>query len=451
MRSIGLGGVLAARRVVTRALMRVPSPRLAMLGYLSYMAVGWVLLALPVSHQGGQSVRGLDALFTSASALSTTGLGVVSTSGAFNLFGEMVILMLIQAGGIGYMTLGSFVVLSSGKTLSDARRGVGELSFSLPEGFRIEPFIRSVVMYTFVCELVGALALWAMFADAGTPRPLWDAIFHSVSAFCTAGFSTFDDSLVAFRGHFGVNLVIDALSLAGAVGFIVAVDLGRRVAGRTASMTLTSRIIVGVTMWMIAGGTVVLALVDPEIRALPGKEQFLAALFQSTSACTTVGFNSVPVGAIGSASTLVIVVLMLIGASPSGTGGGIKTTSVTALFGVVRSTLRGTERVTFFGREIPRYRIRQAMSAVVIYVSVLIVGLFALMLTDARIGFEDLTFEAFSAIGTVGLSRGITGELSDLGKLVVIGLMFVGRVGPLTLGLAFLSPRIRPTDADLAI
>lgn len=434
-----------------RAFGRVPSPRLAILGYLTYMVVGWILLALPVSHASGSPVRGIDALFTSASALSTTGLGTVSTGGAFSGFGEVVILLLIQAGGIGYMTLGSFVILSSGKSLNDARRGIGELSFALPRGFRIEPFIRSVVIFTFACELAGALALWPMFARAGSPSPLWDAVFHSVSAFCTAGFSTFDTSLEAFRGDFGVNIVIGLLSLGGAVGFIVAVDLGRRIAGRTAAMTLTSRIIVAATVWMVVGGAIVFATVDPTIRALPAKEQLLAAMFQSVSACTTAGFNTVAIGSMGSAATLVIVVLMLVGASPSGTGGGIKTTSVTALFGIVRATLRGTDRVTFWGREIPLYRLRQATSAVVVYLCVLIVGLFALMMTESGKGFEDLTFEAFSAIGTVGLSRGVTGELSDLGKLTIIVLMFIGRVGPITLGLALLSPRVAPADADLAV
>ena len=210
-------------------------------------------------------------------------------------------------------------------------------------------------------------------------------------------------------------------------------------------MTLTSKIILCVTAWFILGGAALLFLGDPSIGGLPAEERLMVAFFQSMTAATTVGFNTYPIGALSLASVLLMYLLMIVGASPSGTGGGLKSTSVSVVFAMVRSPLKGRHRITFLGKRIPDRRLFAAFASLAMYVSTLLVGCYLLLLTETRAGgaagdagwsFEDLIFEAASALGTVGLSRGLTGDLSELGKLIIILLMFAGRVGPMSLGLA---------------
>ena len=215
---------LRFRASVARASRGVEPTRLVLLGYLVCVVACWALLALPASQQvAGTSA--LDHLFIATSAVSTTGLATVSPSGTYSLLGEIVILLFIQIGGIGYMSLGSFIVLSRGRRLSTSRSRMLAADFSMPRSFSLDEFVRGVVVFTLLAETLGALALWALFSAAGVEGALYQAVFHSVSAFCTAGFSLFDTSLEAFAGDTGVNAVIAALAYLGAVGFIVAVDV----------------------------------------------------------------------------------------------------------------------------------------------------------------------------------------------------------------------------------
>jgi trk system potassium uptake protein TrkH len=453
-------------------LRRVRPVKLLLVGYLSYALLGWLLLCLPVTH-GPEPVGALDALFTAASAMSTTGLITVNTPLAYGFWGELVILILIQLGGIGYMTLGSFVILAGTHRLSRFREQMAATAFTLPEGFRPAAFVRNVVLFTLAIEAVGAALLFFAFLDAGVgPRGqagdigasfsglahvAWQATFHSVSAFCTAGFSLFPDSLEAYRDHAWINLIISALSICGALGFIVLSDLAASLSGVRRRVTLTTRVIVQVTCLVIVLGTAFLFLAEPSITQLPSDQRLMAAWFQSMTALTTVGFNTHPIGALSAAPVLMMFLLMIIGASPSGTGGGIKTTSVSAVAATVVSVLRGRDRVLFFGHPVPTYRLHAAFATIGLYVALLFAGCVLLLLTepvnqpDAAWAFEDYLFEATSALGTVGLSRGVTGELSDLGKLVVIALMLIGRVGPLTFSLALLGRDAQaPPDAASA-
>lgn len=438
---------LRFRAAVARALQGVPPVRLVLLGYAACVVVGWTLLSLPVA-QAVAGTSALDHLFTAASAVSTTGLVTVSPSGAYSGFGELVILLFIQIGGIGYMSLGSFIVLSRGRRLSRSRERLLAADFSMPRSFRLEEFVRGVVVFTAVAETLGALALWALFSAAGVERALYQAVFHSVSAFCTAGFSLFDTSLEAFADNPGVNFVVAALAYLGAVGFIVAVDVWRVWTGEQPRLTTTSRIILRLTALLTVAGTVGVFLVEGD--ALPGPPalRWLAAFFQAMTAMTTVGFNTVPIGGLTQGGLLLVILLMVVGASPSGTGGGVKTTTLSAIYAVVRSVLRGDEAVTYRGRPVPTDRVLAAVASFAFYVAVLLVGLVALTLTE-RADFLVLAFEAASALGTVGLSMGVTGDLTALGKLVVIGLMFAGRLGPLSFGSAlFLRDRDAPVVED---
>ena len=261
-------------------------------------------------------------------------------------------------------------------------------------------------------------------------------MFHAVSAFCTAGFSLNANSLEDFRSHVGVNAVISALSLLGGVGFLIVLDAWRRLTGRASHLGFTSKVILRMTLGIVLGGAAVLMAVEPTIAALPLPERLLTAFFQAMSATTTVGFNTHPIGGLAAASLIVFFFLMAVGASPAGTGGGMKTTTLAALIGVVRSTLKGRDEIRFAKRRIAPEKIQTASATLAYYLGVLMVAVLLLCVTEAGADFERILFEALSAMGTVGLSMGLTGQLSEVGKLIVIVLMFAGRVGLLTFGVA---------------
>lgn len=426
--------------------------KLALLGYLSYLVLGWLLLCVPFL-QRGQGVKPLDNLFIASSAVSTTGLTTVSVSDSYNWLGQFVVLVLIQLGGIGYMTFGSFVILCRKKDLPAERSEVGRTVFSLPKSFRIDKFIRSVVVFTLVIELCGALALYPIFRNAGESHALWSAVFHSVSSFCTAGFSLYNNSFEAYTGNFWLNAVVAMLSYLGAIGFIVCVDFWRMLRGKTKHVTLTSKIIVWTTLWLTVVGTLLIFLNEPSLQTKPLDDKLMTAFFQAMTAMTTVGFNTVSISDISRATILVLTILMVIGASPSGTGGGLKSTTFSALIGVMRSALRGDQELRFWGHVVPLERVWTAMAGLGFYIFMLVAGTYVLELTE-KFEFEQTLFEAASALGTVGLSTGITPALSTIGKLVIIFLMFCGRLGPLTFGMAlFFSAPLKSSeqDNDLAV
>lgn len=420
-----------------RLMRRVHPTKLILAGYGLYMFLGWCMLCLPIARN--VPVTPLDNLFTAVSAVSTTGLVTVDPGTTYTVFGQVIILMLIQAGGIGYMTLGSFIMLATVKHLSPLRERLARTAFTLPENIITVHFIRTVVIFTLVIEALGAVALYFAFAAAGVRDAPWSAIFHSVSAFCTAGFSLNPNSLEDFRGNFAVNAAVSVLSLLGAMGFLIVFDVWRSLTNRSVQVSFTSQVIVRLTFAFLAIGTVILFLADPGIAALPSTDRLLAAFFQAMTAMTTVGFNTVPIGGLAPAAIVILYFFMAIGAAPSGTGGGLKITTFAAMVGLVRSTVRRQPDVSFFGRVIPENRVRLAAASSAYFVMLMTPAVFVLCLTEAGADFEALLFEAFSAIGTVGLSMGLTGGLSEIGKAVIILLMFAGRVGILTFGIALAS------------
>jgi len=428
-------------------------PQVVLLGYLTYALAGCALLSVPFA-QTARGVGVLDNLFTSMSAVSTTGLTTVTVGDRYSAFGQAVVLILIQLGGLGYMTFGSIVVLARRDGLTGRRVRILRTVFTLPEGFRIDSFLRSVATYTVVVEAIGAAALWPLLRDAGRPEPLWSAVFHSVSAFCTAGFGLYSDSFESFAGDVRFNAILAALAYAGAIGFIVVLDLARRVRRRSAEITLTSRIILWSTLWLSVAGTVLILFTEPSIAELPLSDRLLAASFQAMTAITTVGFNTIPISGLARPTLLFVTLLMVIGASPSGTGGGLKSTTFTAILGAMRTALRGGGDVRFWGRIVPPDRVLTAVASLGFYCAALFAGTWLLELTES---FEPdrILFEAASALGTVGLSTGITADLTAAGKCIVIALMFCGRLGPLTFGIAlFRSGRPQPPGArteDLAV
>lgn len=454
----GRRGTLSLRQRVALAYRRLSPPQLLLVGYLGYAVLGTMLLCLPWAQ--AVEVRFIDNLFNAVSAMSTTGLVTVPTGDSYTFFGELVHLLLFQLGGIGYMTLTSFVVMATGRSLHRSRRGVLSAGFTLPHYFRLDHFVRQVVVFTLAIEAAGATVLYFAFRAEGTPDPLWNAVFHSVSAFATAGFGLHASNLEPFRDNTLVNVTIGLLCYAGAIGFIVMQDVYYSLRYRERMITFTSKVILSMTGVLFVGGTALLFLAEPTIRDLGAFDRLRAAAFQVMSASTTAGFNTVPVGALSYATLWAITILMLVGASPSGTGGGIKTTGVSSLLAAVLSIVRGREDVRLLGHEIPPRRVLASAATATLYFLALGAGLLALLLTEdpARLPsgpgvpdpFVALLFEAASALCTVGLSTGVTPALSDSGKLVIVVLMFIGRLGLVTLGLALLHRRHRQADPAAA-
>lgn len=459
-------------------------------GYVFYIIIGVMFLSIPFFRTN--TVSFLDNLFITVSAISTTGLATVSVSDNYNFLGQLVILILIQLGGIGYMTFGSFIILSTKNHISTSREQVHKAAFSLPKEFKIGKFIRSVVIYTLIVEFIGACLLFLFFIDQPQINPFWNSIFHSVSAFCTAGFSLYNTSFEAFSSNWFFNIVIFTLSFLGAIGYIVMVDVWLVLKGKKESITFTSKIILSTTIILLALGTFFLFFDYLKIDNSDLDTSLLKSFFQTMTALTTVGFNTVPINGLKSSSLFIITLLMIIGASPSGTGGGIKSTTLSTLFGVIRSVFSNKKeyicynykpqqvqqqdkssknilslfkskkeqpttneefiqysedlnsifgevfKIKLMGRTIPFNRVIHAIANFIFYFFILFIGIL-LLLSIEHFTFEQIFFESASALGTVGLSTGITSSLSHYGKIIVIILMFIGRIGPISFGIILLS------------
>jgi trk system potassium uptake protein TrkH len=429
---------------IWQAVTTLPPLQLLLVGYASYVLLGACLLCLPWC-QAAPGATLIDHLFTATSAVSTTGLVTVSTSDTYSFGGELLVMLMIQLGGLGYMTVSSFLLLAVSGDLSTLRHKVARQALSLPQGFDVRGFLKLVIGFTLVIELLGAVALYPAFVAHGSQQPVWDSVFHSVSAFCTAGFGLRNNSFEDYRSDIWMNVVISTLAFLGAIGFIVLHDAWKSWRDRKRQATLTTRIILWSTIVTTVAGTILFALEEPLVRGMPWWEQWMTSLFQVLNAGTTTGFNTIPIGGLSMSSVILLWIAMVIGASPAGTGGGLKTTTCTALWAEMLSVLRGRSQTVFFGRTIPEPRMRAAVASAVFYMLTLAAGTYGLSLLETST-LVDQAFECASALGTVGLSRGITGTLTPEGKLLVTLLMFIGRVGPLAIGMALFAP---PTGRGL--
>ncbi len=405
-------------------------------GYLLLVFTGMILLSLPFAQKGNINV--LDNLFIVTSAASTMGLATISVSDNYTFFGQLIVISLIQVGGIGYMSIASFIIVGGKKKLSQLSARLLKTEFDLSEQYDVRNFVKIVMWFSLIIELVGAAILYFIFASNAVENPVWNAIFHSISAYCTAGFSLFNTGFEQYAGHAGLNFTIGFLSLAGCIGFIVFADLYQKIARGSEHITFTSKIILRFTFWILFVATFILFISESTWSAEPTETQWLLSFFQVMTSVTTVGFNTIPIGDLSNASLFFLVIMMLSGASPAGTGGGIKSTTITAMFAITRCTLRGQHDVVFMGVRIPTLRLRMAVANFFFYFGIVGIGIFLLLLTEHGNPYA-LIFEAISALGTVGLSMGATSSLSVMGKIIVILLMFLGRIGALTFGLALLN------------
>ncbi|EIJ37927.1 Trk-type K+ transport system, membrane component [Galbibacter orientalis DSM 19592] len=422
-------------------------------GFLIYTLLGWLLLCMPIVQK--QMVPLLDNLFIATSAISTTGLVTVSIFDTYNRFGQFIVMLLFQIGGIGYMTFTSFILLSKKSDLTHWHQRILNAEFTMPKGFQIKDFLKSVIIFTFTIETLGALCFYIAFTNAGVEHnfAIWSSIFHSVSAFCTAGFGLYNNSFEQFAGNTAINTIISVLAICGSLGFIVVTDFWNRLSGKTKQVTYTTKIILGSMILLLTVGTFMIYFFEPSVNQL-GEHKLMISFFQAMTALTTVGFNTVPLGGFSLAVLLVIIFLMYVGASPSGTGGGMKTTTLTALIAIMWNRIRNNKRVTFLGKSIPLERLYVATSIFMLYALVIFVSTILLAMSE-DFSLQQILFEITSAIGTVGLSTGITADLSSFGKMVLIFVMFVGRLGILTFGLAILARRNKLTkrkdEEDLAL
>jgi trk system potassium uptake protein len=415
--------------------------------FAAVIGAGTLLLSLPLAR-GGEPVSLLDALFTATSAVCVTGLTVVDTGTRFSPAGQAIVLALIQVGGLGLMTFAVFVGVVLGRRVAFTDRMVIQDSMHHTPKAGIRRLVRYVLAFTLASEAAGAALLWLRFREefpAGLA--IWQSVFHSVSAFCNAGFGLRPDNLVRYRGDVIVNLAITGLIVVGGLGFLVNMEVWdqvqARLRGRRARVpTLHARLALTVTAALLLVGTAAfLALEwDNVLRGLPVGERVLAAWFQSVTP-RTAGFNTIDFGRVSSDTLLFTIFLMFVGASPGSTGGGIKTTTFGLLVALVVARWRGRGRATVFRRTIPHAVMDRALTLALLAWALVSVAVGLLVATetrgtpfgDAEPRFVALMFEAVSAFGTVGLSTGITASLSGAGKLVLVALMYVGRVGPLTL------------------
>lgn len=424
-------------------------------GFISYTVIGWLLLCLPLFHN--QPVAWLDNLFIATSAISTTGLTTVSVIDSYNWGGQFITLLLIQIGGVGYMTFTSFIMLSMKSELTHWHQRILNSEFTMPKGFQIKDFIRSVIVFTIMIETLGAISLYLVFHAAGVDHnfAIWSSVYHSISAFCTAGFGLYNNSFENFAGNTSLNIVISILSICGSLGFIVVTDFWNRITGKVKVISFTTKIILLVTGILSLAGTSMIYAFEPTVKSYHGIERIVVSFFQAMTALTTVGFNTIPISSLSLSILLVIVLLMYVGASPSGTGGGMKSTTFVALIAIMVSRIRARRRVTFLGKTIPLERMYVATSTFMLYAAVIFMATFLLTITDDTLALQHILFEITSAIGTVGLSTGITSSLSDAGKAIIIAVMFIGRIGVITFGLAILAKRKQLDEkdekADLAV
>jgi len=421
--------------------MRMTVSRTICLGFFVLIAVGSLLLLLPFATAEGTWNNPLVALFTATSAVCVTGLIVVDTGSYFSPLGEGIILALIQVGGLGYMTATTFLLLLLGRRLGLRERLAIQQSMDKAELAGGRSLVISIITMTLLFELTGMLCLYPTFSqDYGPGYGLWLSVFHSISAFNNAGFSLFEDSLVQYAFNPWINIVITILVILGGLGYQVIMEifvwLRDRIQRRRKRQvfSLNFKIATSTTVVLLILGTLAIFAAEfnnpPTLGGVSIGAKLLLAWFQSV-VTRTAGFNSVDFGSMENATLFIVIAFMFIGANPGSTGGGIKTTTIRILLACTRMVLQGKEEVLLFQRQIPASRVLKAIGVVVGSGLVVVIVTMLVAFSNPELSFIELLFESVSAFATVGLSTGITAELSAFGKYVIIATMYLGRVGVL--------------------
>ena len=423
--------------------------QIIMLSFLLVILVGSLLLALPISSAGSEAVPWLDALFTATTATCVTGLVTLPTVTTWSVFGQVVILVLIQVGGLGVIT-----ILSALMILVHRRMGIGDRlllqdAFNLNSLHGIVRFVKRVLLGTFLVEGIGALLYMLVFVPEFGPKGIWISVFTSISAFCNAGIDIIaEDSLCGYATNPIINTVTGLLIILGGIGYIVWWDvmgLGKAAAGkrrrRLRDLSLHSKIAISMTLILIFGCGLLFFLLEHDNPMTIGNlslfDKLQRSLFQSVTT-RTAGFASVPQQNLTNASSMLSLLLMFIGGSPVGTAGGIKTVTIAVLAVSALANIQNRQEVSLFNRNITKQAVSRAVAVTMMSFAIAFISTILLpVVTDADA--LDILFETVSATATVGLTRDLTPHMNTAGKLVIIGTMYLGRVGPITLALA-LSP-----------
>lgn len=416
------------------------------LGFFLIIMTGTLLLMLPISTKNGQGASFLDALFTATSASCVTGLIVQDTSLYWSRFGQAVILTMIQIGGLGFMTIATMFFMFLRKRVHLRGRELLSESISVNQVGGIMRLAKKILLGTFLLEGIGALLLMIRFVPLYGAQGIWMGVFHSVSAFCNGGFDLMGQhtgaysSLTGFANDWLVNIVIMTLIVIGGIGFVVWDDVLTH-KFKLKRYRLHSKIVLFMTVVLLFGGAVIFFVVERNATGagLSFGEQVLAALFDSATA-RTAGFNTVDTAALSDAGKLVTIALMFIGGSPGSTAGGVKTTTIMVLMLYSFSYMRKDRSTSVFGRSLEEDALRKA-SAVFFTNLMLALGITIIISSIQDFSMLDLMFETFSAIGTVGMSTGLTRELNNISRVLIIFLMYCGRVGSLSFANALAGKR----------
>ena len=422
-------------------LKRMTHPQILVIGFAALIITGALLLMLPIATTDGQGASFLTALFTSTSAVCVTGLVVVDTGTYWATFGQVVILLLIQIGGLGFMAMATMLFLITGKKISMKSRMLLKTSFSADSLEGIIRYVKYVIFFTLTVEAIGAVLLCGVFIPAyGVERGIFMSVFHAVSAFCNAGFDIMGGGGVGFMPFVTnvlLNLVIVCLIVIGGIGFAVAMDvISKR---KFSQYEFNTKIVLIATGFLILFGTVSVFISEYNnpntIGDLPFFGKVLASVFTSVTP-RTAGFNTVSIGSLHSFTKMIIMLLMFIGGSPGSTAGGVKTTSFSVFILAMFRTIQGYDEIRVYQRRINSSVIKKAMAITMLGIIWILTATTVLYVCERQISLGNLMFEVVSAFGTVGLSTGITSSLSSVSKVVLILTMFFGRVGIMTVAYA---------------
>ena len=433
--------------LVNKLLTKLSAPQKIALSFVLVILLGTLLLMLPITNRSGIGLNALDALFTATSATCVTGLVTVTTMEQFNILGHIVIMCLIQVGGLGLMTIAAVFVIQVKNRLSLNEKMAMKEMLNQDSLFDMHRFIRNIIKYTFIFEGIGAILFMIRFIpEFGLVQGIFNSLFTAVSAFCNAGFDTYSfNSLVPYVNDPLINFTVMALIILGGLGFAVWFDLKLKVSqmkGKSISLhrlwkslSLHTKIVLIMTLVLIIVPAILILMIEynnPEtIGNLNFLEKTMASLFQSVT-LRTAGFASINMGALRQGTEFLMIICMFIGGSPGGTAGGVKTTTIALVLLVVLSQLKKGDEVVVFKRSINPHVLIRSVTIVTINLVTLLTGIFILTITEQQ-PFIHIVFEAVSAMATVGLSANLTPLLSIMGKLVIITLMFVGRIGIMTL------------------
>ena len=412
-------------------------PMVLSLGFAILISIGGILLSLPFFTKSGEATALVDSMFVAASASCVTGLTPVNTLEHWNTYGHVLIIILIQIGGLGVMSLASFIPLILGKKIGMKSRQVlkEQLNVDSLEGMIV--LFKYVLVFTFATEILGAMLLSFKFIPLyGVSTGLWYSIFHSISAFCNAGFDILGDSIYPFRDDLLVNFTLSTLVIVGGLGFVVTSELFRRRSFK--KMSTHSKLVLLITAILLVLGTLMFLFLesgDGVLQYESIKGSILESFFQSVVA-RTAGFYSVDLSHIKDSTALMLMGLMLVGGSPGSTAGGIKTTTLGVLFLSTHAVVRGESEPVVFGRHIGTEIVRKALAIFLVSVVIVISVSFMLTITESA-PLVDILYETVSALATVGASKGITPHLSFLGKILITFCMYIGRLGPMTMAFAF--------------